>query len=110
MPLSGLGGFAAGTWEPGWLAYPVNGGTPLSDTDTGATFGAFFAVGVEAPELPPGATEPSHKVRLVGHFDDPASATCVVKAPAATEPEPMAEVELYCRTHFVVTEIELVDS
>jgi hypothetical protein len=111
MPLSGLGGMVLGTWEPMWLAWPVNDGTPLAGTDlNNPRFAVYFAEGVQAPDLPPGSTEVYHEVRLVGHFDDPASATCLVQAPEATEPEPADQVELYCRTHFVVTEIELVDS
>lgn len=111
MPLSGLGGMAFGTWEPMWLAYPVNDGHPLHDIDQPRLdMGVRFSPGIEPPELPSGATDPRQEVRLVGHFDDPASATCVVQAPTATEPEPMTDVELYCRTQFVVTEIELVDS
>jgi hypothetical protein len=109
MALSGLGGMVFGTWEP-WLAWPVNGGTPISSSDEmGKSIGVYFAPGVEAPELPAGETDPFQPVHVVGHFDDAASPTCRVQAPMAASAEVGGDVELYCRTHFVVTEIALVD-
>jgi hypothetical protein len=110
MPLTGLGGMAFGTWEPMWLAYPVNDGTPLFvEPAGGSALGVFFAPDVTPPTMPSGSTDPTVPVRVVGHFDDSASASCVVQAPEADQPEPAAEVERYCRTHFVATEIELID-
>jgi len=43
-----------------------------------------------------------------GHFDDPASATCVIHAGEPMVEQPAESVHLFCRERFVVTNLELV--
>jgi hypothetical protein len=44
-------------------------------------------------------------VSVIGHFDDPAAATCMIKDAPGTEPMPPEQVVLSCRTFFVVTDV-----
>jgi hypothetical protein len=105
--LSCLGGMAFGTWEPMWLAWPF---TTFIRGDTQAdTLKVRPAEGLEMPEKPADSTDCDAPARVTVHFDDPASSACEVRAPAAAAPELASEVELYCRTQAVITEIVLGD-
>jgi len=47
-------------------------------------------------------------VRITGHLDDPAAATCVIHAGEPMVEQPAESVRLFCRERFVVTNVELV--
>jgi hypothetical protein len=105
--LSCLGGMAFGTWEPMWLAWPFT--TFIRGDTTADTLAVRPADGLELPEKPAGSLECDALARVTVHFDDPASAECEIRPPTAEAPEPASEVELYCRTQAVITEIALED-
>lgn len=59
-------------------------------------------------EPPPNASI----VRVTGHFNDPASTTCVIAAPdhELSDPIDPPTAELYCRERFVVDGYEVIGS
>jgi hypothetical protein len=102
--IAGHGGIVPWNGEPAWLVMPSsdralapgNGGEPFY-------FVTAPAVSVD-PDLVGGGTE----VRITGHFDDPASAECVIQAGEPLTDQPAESVRTYCRERFVVTSIEVV--
>lgn len=98
----GCGGTTMGNFEPRWLAYPIQ--YPLLWVDWTSSGGVGTPLGLRlAPEsgltFP---TEPGPIMRITGHFDDPASTTCVMAAPDIP-PEVAADTaETFCREQFVV--------
>lgn len=95
------GAFEPGTYEPGWLASPEN----LNYLGWPDILTLHFAPedGLDAPAN-------GSIVRVTGHFNDPASATCMIGPPAG-EPGPNVDpvmAELYCREQFVVDAYEII--
>jgi hypothetical protein len=100
---SGCGGLFPGTFEPAWLAPPMN--LDLLSTDTATRLGPF------ALRFPPGgvAAPPAGQiVRVVGHFDDPAAVSCTVSPGEPPGPVDPGAAVLYCREQFVVETIEIL--
>ena len=97
------GGLSPGTFEPSWLAHPMN--FYLLSTDSTTQVGPFNL------RFPPGgpANPPEGQIiRVVGHFDDPAAIGCVVSPGEPPVPIDPAVAELYCREQFVVETIEVI--
>jgi len=106
----GCGGETAGSFEPGWLIEPVNGYflTERPVTDHVGPFAMRFPPG--GPEAPPEASI----IRVRGHFDDPAAASCAISIfdPYETDSQdlvalPSEASELLCSQQFVVEEVEI---
>ena len=98
----GCGGLVPGTFEPEWLAHPLN--VQLLSVDPSTRVGPFTL------HFPPGgveAPEPASIVRVTGHFDDAAAADCSVSPGEPAEPVSAETAELYCREQFVVESIEV---
>ena len=98
----GCGGFFAGTFEPSWLASPVNGA--FLSVDPNARLGPLtlrFAPG--GPAMP----AEGQILRVVGHFDDPAAGGCAVSPGETPVPVDARAAELYCRSQFVVESLEV---
>lgn len=100
------GGARVGKYEPEWLArwcYPAqvtNRTAPTVEPTARMQLVFSPSLGV-LPEV-------GMVVRLVGHFDDPAAATCAV-IPSTDIEWSQPAVQLLCREQFVVTEFEVLD-
>ena len=96
------GGSAAGTFEPAWLAYPINA-TFLSVKPEVSLGPLTLNFAPDSGILPPpdGST-----VRVTGHLNDPASATCVMGLAGEIEAN-RRMAELFCRERFVVDALEV---
>ena len=100
--IGGNGGIWPWEGEPAWLVPPdVERG--VSDADTAFSF--VLAPGVVVPAA---LESGGGRVRITGHFDDPAAATCVIHAGEPMVEQPAESVRLFCRERFVVTNVELV--
>jgi len=110
-PVCGIA-YPRGGYEPHWLASPDN----LNYLGTGRVCDLCPAELILhfSPEAgldrPPNASI----LRVTGHFNDPASSTCVIR-PTMDDVEIGAEVdpviaELYCREQFVVDAYEIIGS
>jgi len=103
----GCGGFAAGTFQPPWLADPINGVYTLR-AKPGQGIGQIDMhkqpdAGIELPAE--GAI-----LRVMGHFDDAAASTCFI-APLEGEVSVPADERatlLYCRERFVIDSFEQI--
>lgn len=99
--LAGCAGIVPGDVEPTWLA---EGGCELvPDAYVPGDLGSInfgFHLAPDGPLLP----GPDASIRIVGHMDDPAAATCQQVRQAGAELPPEIVV-LRCRAAFVVTEI-----
>jgi hypothetical protein len=113
--VTGFGCNIGGTFEPAWLAHPCANMSFISPTRSSDGDGRLFlhypAPGVINPTLEIGAGAP---VRIVGHFDDDAAASCRIEAAHEADSPPalrlsaadqQADVAL-CRLRFVVTAVE----
>jgi hypothetical protein len=99
----GCGGFAAGTFEPGWLAYPMSG-YPIS-VNPQERIGPFgFRLAPDGPAEPEGGAI----LRVTGRFDHPAARGCTVAPGDPPEPADAGAAELYCRSMFVVESYEVI--
>jgi hypothetical protein len=98
--VNGSGGIWPWDGEPAWLV-PPDVERAISDTD-----GQFYFVLAPNVVLPAGVEAIGGGVRITGHFDDPASATCVVRAGEPMVEQPAESVRLFCRERFVVTSLE----
>lgn len=99
--IGGSGGIWPWEGEPAWLVPPdVERG--VSDAD--AAFSFVLAPGVVVPAA---LESGGGGVRITGHFDDPAAATCVINAGEPMVEQPAESVYLFCRERFVVTNVEL---
>jgi hypothetical protein len=110
------GGARGGTYEPAWLAdwCPTQTITPeetvlrsfAPDVAFPGTLDMVSAPG--GPSVQPRGTI----VRVTGHFDDPAAATCVIESTtyrdAGWDGVWDGAAELLCREQFVVTSIETI--
>jgi hypothetical protein len=87
--------------DPKWL-WTVH--CTLTDIPGGYVLGSglslYFPPGIEPLDEEP------LRVRVTGHFDDPAASTCVALPDPAGEPMPPEIVRAECRARFVVTEVE----
>ncbi|MEX0709969.1 MAG: hypothetical protein WD116_02065 [Chloroflexota bacterium] len=102
--IAGHGGIVPWTGEPAWLVLP-SFDRAIAPAGGGQPFYFVTAPDVSVdPELVGGGTE----VRITGHFDDPASAECVIQAGEPLTNQPAESVRTYCRERFVVTSIEVL--
>jgi hypothetical protein len=112
--VKGFGCGGTGTFEPLWLAHPcanMSYISPVGSTDgDGRLFLHYPASGVVNPTL---ELDAGQRVRIVGHFDDPASRTCTIMPDEEANSEPnlgtsavdeAADVA-QCRLRFVVTDV-----
>lgn len=105
----GCGGAVAGTFEPAWLASPLDTGfLSTSLVDPAAALSLHFAPG--GPALPAQGT----RLRVRGHFSDDRAATCRItelgEGDAAGGPIANAAAEQWCRSKFVVDSYEVIGS
>lgn len=99
----GCGGLYPGTFEPPWLASPLN--FNLLSVDASERIGPFaMRFAPEGPEIP----EPASILRVTGHFDDPAAVGCTVAPLDAPDGIDATVAELYCREQFVVDSYEVL--
>ena len=101
----GCGGSIPGTFEPWWLASPMN--YNFLSTDPSAYVGPFVLhFGPTSPASP----DVGAIVRVTGHFNDATSAECVVATGIEGEQRSVdpAVAELYCRSQFVVDSYEVI--
>jgi hypothetical protein len=97
----GCGGIRPGTFEPGWMAYPLHLGFLSADPDDGiGPFALHFSP--DGPTPPEGA----QIIRVTGHFDDAAAAGCTVAPGDPPVPIDERTAELYCREQFVMESCE----
>ena len=106
----GCGGLAPGTFEPEWLAHPINFNI----------LGPPWAEGHDASEslvlrVPPAVAQldtadAGSVLRVVGHFNDPISTECVIAPGEAGSEVPAddAAAEWFCREQFVVESWEII--
>jgi hypothetical protein len=98
--VTGFGGVTHGTYEPAWLASPMG------------FSGAIIARTGLSYHQPPDAERPNvvegQRLRVTGHFDDPASQSCRMTTGADLQPEPDALAVLDCRQRFVAVAFEVV--
>jgi hypothetical protein len=103
---SGCGGSRPGTYEPKWLAFPMNS-FPLS---VSADDGRSLALRLRPDGPPP--PDAGSIARVTGHFDDPAAQTCRMSVPPSDDASPVpidpAIAILICRQEFVVETFEVV--
>lgn len=103
----GCGGLYPGTFEPGWLATPLN--FNYFSVEPQNRIGPFHLhFSPDGPENPM-ETGVAPILRVTGHFDDPAAADCSV-ATLTNGNQPLDETvtELYCRQQFVVDSYEVL--
>ncbi len=94
------GGVIPGAFEPSWLAGPSNLALRAPDAAGGP-------VGIHVPPGSP-ALPDQGRVRVIGHFDDPAAVGCTVSPGEPPVPLDAAGADLYCREQFVVESVELI--
>ena len=110
--VTGFGCNVMGTFEPEWLAHPCANMSYISPAPPTENDRQLFlhypAPGVPNPTL---SYSDEQFVRIVGHYDDPAAAGCVIEpdeldpgAPPFGASDPAADVA-ECRLRFVVTEV-----
>jgi len=99
----GCGGLYPGTFEPAWLAHPLN--FALLSVDASERIGPFaMRFAPEGPEFP----EAASILSVTGHFDDAAAVGCVVAPLEAPDGIDATVAELYCREQFVVDSYEVL--
>jgi hypothetical protein len=98
-------GTTGGTYEPAWLANPLNFALLSVKSGVGNPLGLRIPPdsGLQFP------TVGGSILRVGGHFNDPAATTCVISWIGYTEAESLSgTAELYCREQFVVDSYEVV--
>lgn len=98
-------GTTGGTYEPIWLANPLNFAQLSVRSDYGNPIGLRFPPdsGLQLPSVG------GSILRVGGHFNDPAATTCVISWIGYQESESLSgNAELYCREQFVVDSYEVV--
>jgi hypothetical protein len=98
----GCGGAFPGTFEPEWLAHPLN--FAIVSVDPNERMGPF------ALRFPPDGVampDPASIIRVTGHFDDAAASGCAVAPGEEPQPVDAQTAELYCREQFVVESLEV---
>jgi hypothetical protein len=99
--VTGFGGVEPGTFEPEWLAHPHAAAGAISN----GRQGFFFH---QPPDAEREQLAEGQRVRVTGHFDDPAAATCAMATGVEGTPEPDAIAVLYCRERFVASAVEVI--
>jgi len=99
---SGCAASVPGTFEPGWLAHPMNFG--FLSVDPNARIGPFAMRFAPSGPPPPAVGQ---IVRVVGHFDDPAAGSCTISPGEPPVPLDPLATGLYCREQFVVESFEV---
>lgn len=107
----GCGGAMVGSFEPAWLAYPLDS-NPITVYPVGDNLGPFgIRFAPDGPAAPPAGSV----VRVRGHFDDDAADTCVTRVVDPLRPDgehlvpvPSAAAQLVCAQQFVVESIEVL--
>ena len=99
---TGCAASAPGTFEPGWLAHPMN--FNFLSVDPNARIGPFAMR--FAPSGPPPPTA-GQIIRVVGHFDDPTAGSCAISPGEPPVPLDPLATALYCREQFVVESFEV---
>lgn len=108
---SGCGGIRPGTFEPEWLASPLNFNllTVFPVTDHVGPFVLHFPP--SGPVAPPVASV----IRVRGHFDDAAAASCTISVIDPLKPSgddlvkiPAAAAKLACAQQFVVERVDVL--
>lgn len=107
----GCGGAWIGSFEPDWLANPVN-------VNRLAAYPIGDEVGDFAIRFPPGGAEvppDGSVIRVRGHYDDPNSATCAISVVDPMHPSgvttvaiPREAARLACKQQFVVESLEIL--
>jgi len=105
ITFEGSGGAAPGTFEPAWLASPLEEGFLSASGGDSPTLGLRLAPG--------GLSAPAQgsRVRVRGHFSDERSSTCRIAELGAGEalvPIANAAAEQWCRSKFVVDNLEVI--
>ena len=100
----GCGGTEAGTFEPFWLAGPVHAQFLWVEWGIGGILALHIAPDSGLAFPPEGSI-----VRTTGHFNDPASTTCVVSMSDGEQVRALdpRTADLYCRERFVVDAFEI---
>ncbi len=101
--VNGSGGIWPWDGEPAWLV-PPDVERAISGAD-----GQFSFVLAPNVVVPAGLEAVGGRVRITGHFDDPAAATCVIRAGEPIVEQPAGSVHLFCRERFVATSLELLE-
>ena len=98
--ITGFGGTTVGVYRPGWLASPFAFSGAIQAKGL-----PFFYILRDRP-----ATDPveGQMLRIAGHYDDPAAATCAIAYGEPPVPEPESLAVAYCRGKFVATAIEQI--
>lgn len=106
----GCGGTGPGIFEPSWLAGPMK--NPLTVHPVSDHLGPFT---VSLSPSGPGAPPAGSVVRVRGHFDDPAAATCAISLIDPLRPSgedlvavPDEAAVLACRQEFVAESFEVL--
>jgi len=106
----GCGGLAPGTFDPPWLASPLNFHlfTPPWAALPPVVEQMVLHVPPDLPEL--GSEQAGSVLRVTGHFNDSRSADCVIAPGEPGEEVPADDLaaEWYCRLGFVVESWEVV--
>jgi hypothetical protein len=107
----GCGGTTPGSYEPIWLAHPMNYNY-LSVYPVGDRLGQFV---LHFPPTMGEAPVAGSVIRVRGHFDDAAAATCQISVidPLHPDPEhlvtiPSEAAQLVCAQQFVVEAVEVL--
>ena len=99
--VTGFGGMTPGVFEPAWLAHPFALGGAIS-TPSGPFFYTLEGGGSAG-------YADGQRLRITGHYDDPAAATCTIASGEPPVPEPDSLAVAYCRAKFVATAIEVLE-
>lgn len=98
----GCGGFRPGTFEPAWLAHPLDlGFISIEPNDR---------IGPMTLRFPPDGADPPEGgsiITVTGHFDDPRAAECRVEPGDPPEARDERTGQLGCREAFVVETYEI---
>jgi hypothetical protein len=107
----GCGGYTNGTFTPQWLAAPS---MDFISVDPQERIGPLALRWSPDGQARPDTGGVAPILRVTGHFDDPAAATCSITfvdvtfdVRSETQVDP-AMSELYCRTQFVVDSYEVI--
>lgn len=100
----GCGGLAPGTFDPEWLAHPINFnilGPPWAEGHD-ASESLVLRVPPDVAQLD--TVDAGSVLRVVGHFNDPISAECVIAPgePGSEVPADERAAEWFCREQFIV--------
>jgi hypothetical protein len=106
------GGAGPAPFEPAWLTIDWCAAQVLTPEEGAKNFPNSALSTVTAPSLGGLTENPGTIARVTGHFDDTASATCVIdpNQSDSSQTVPRSAIVLLCREQFVVTKIEVLGS